>query len=181
MPPLLLHWPATFLYIPPPLFFISPFFSLKSASSLLRSDIPTPLHSFSSSNRVSIWVFDIPPLFFGLAKKHGRFKINRQMVSECFSLYCNSSFYYTSWKHSHYYCRDCKSYRSWLLSYFLILFISISICVINGNICAVCLDGSPPAYHFEKGSGFGIDSWLVHMEVCFSLSFFLKFFLHKID
>ncbi|WCJ28988.1 Pectinacetylesterase family protein [Euphorbia peplus] len=29
---------------------------------------------------------------------------------------------------------------------------------------AVCLDGSPPAYHLEKGSGTGIDNWLVHME-----------------
>ncbi|KAJ6327653.1 hypothetical protein OIU78_014505 [Salix suchowensis] len=29
---------------------------------------------------------------------------------------------------------------------------------------AVCLDGSPPGYHFERGSGSGIDSWLVHME-----------------
>ncbi|XP_077244720.1 pectin acetylesterase 8-like isoform X2 [Tasmannia lanceolata] len=29
---------------------------------------------------------------------------------------------------------------------------------------AVCLDGSPPAYHFDKGSGTGINSWLVHIE-----------------
>ncbi|KAL6556500.1 Pectin acetylesterase 8 [Orobanche gracilis] len=29
---------------------------------------------------------------------------------------------------------------------------------------AVCLDGSPPAYHFDKGFGTGIDSWLVHIE-----------------
>ncbi|KAH8514455.1 hypothetical protein H0E87_007327 [Populus deltoides] len=29
---------------------------------------------------------------------------------------------------------------------------------------AVCLDGSPPGYHFEKGSGSGINNWLVHME-----------------
>ncbi|KAG6737036.1 hypothetical protein POTOM_059996 [Populus tomentosa] len=29
---------------------------------------------------------------------------------------------------------------------------------------AVCLDGSPPGYHFAKGSGSGIDNWLVHME-----------------
>ncbi|KAM5573799.1 pectin acetylesterase 8 [Rosa sericea] len=29
---------------------------------------------------------------------------------------------------------------------------------------AVCLDGSPPAYHFDKGFGAGINNWLVHIE-----------------
>ncbi|XP_021889592.1 pectin acetylesterase 7-like [Carica papaya] len=29
---------------------------------------------------------------------------------------------------------------------------------------AVCLDGSAPAYHFDKGFGSGINNWLVHME-----------------
>ncbi|XP_043808237.1 pectin acetylesterase 7 isoform X2 [Manihot esculenta] len=29
---------------------------------------------------------------------------------------------------------------------------------------AVCLDGSPPAYHMVEGSGSGINNWLVHME-----------------
>lgn len=29
---------------------------------------------------------------------------------------------------------------------------------------AVCLDGSPPAYNLHRGSGTGINSWLVHME-----------------
>ncbi|CAA3010421.1 pectin acetylesterase 8-like [Olea europaea subsp. europaea] len=29
---------------------------------------------------------------------------------------------------------------------------------------AVCLDGSPPAYHLHRGSGTGINSWLVHLE-----------------
>ncbi|KAI3453920.1 hypothetical protein Pfo_010583 [Paulownia fortunei] len=28
----------------------------------------------------------------------------------------------------------------------------------------VCLDGSPPAYHLDKGSGAGINNWLVHIE-----------------
>ncbi|XP_074270401.1 pectin acetylesterase 8-like [Silene latifolia] len=28
----------------------------------------------------------------------------------------------------------------------------------------VCLDGSPPAYHFHKGFGAGINNWLIHME-----------------
>ncbi|CAL5197340.1 unnamed protein product [Lathyrus oleraceus] len=27
---------------------------------------------------------------------------------------------------------------------------------------AVCLDGSPPAYHFDKGFDAGIDNWIVH-------------------
>jgi hypothetical protein len=31
---------------------------------------------------------------------------------------------------------------------------------------AVCLDGSPPAYHWDKGFGAGINNWLVHIEVC---------------
>lgn len=29
---------------------------------------------------------------------------------------------------------------------------------------AVCLDGSPPAYHIDKGFGAGINNWLVHLE-----------------
>ncbi|CAI9784709.1 unnamed protein product [Fraxinus pennsylvanica] len=29
---------------------------------------------------------------------------------------------------------------------------------------AVCLDGTPPVYHFDRGSGTGINSWLVHIE-----------------
>nr|GMC55985.1 pectin acetylesterase 8-like [Ipomoea batatas] len=29
---------------------------------------------------------------------------------------------------------------------------------------AVCLDGSPPAYHFDPGSGEGINNWLIHFE-----------------
>ncbi|KAK7386835.1 hypothetical protein VNO78_27173 [Psophocarpus tetragonolobus] len=29
---------------------------------------------------------------------------------------------------------------------------------------AVCLDGSAPAYHFDKGFGEGINNWIVHIE-----------------
>ena len=29
---------------------------------------------------------------------------------------------------------------------------------------AVCLDGSTPAYHFDKGSGSGVNNWIVHVE-----------------
>ncbi|KAL6176145.1 hypothetical protein ACLB2K_052781 [Fragaria x ananassa] len=29
---------------------------------------------------------------------------------------------------------------------------------------AVCLDGSPPAYHWDKGFGSGLNNWLVHIE-----------------
>ncbi|XP_021855902.2 pectin acetylesterase 8 isoform X3 [Spinacia oleracea] len=29
---------------------------------------------------------------------------------------------------------------------------------------AVCLDGSPPAYHLHRGHGTGINNWLVHIE-----------------
>ncbi|KAI4981363.1 hypothetical protein ZWY2020_021848 [Hordeum vulgare] len=33
---------------------------------------------------------------------------------------------------------------------------------------AVCLDGSPPAYHLAPGSGSGVNNWLVHFEVVLS-------------
>lgn len=29
---------------------------------------------------------------------------------------------------------------------------------------AVCLDGTPPAYHFQPGFGDGSDKWLLHLE-----------------
>ncbi|KAI4327921.1 hypothetical protein L6164_020330 [Bauhinia variegata] len=29
---------------------------------------------------------------------------------------------------------------------------------------AVCLDGSPPAYHFDKGFGAGVNNWIIQME-----------------
>lgn len=32
-------------------------------------------------------------------------------------------------------------------------------------VSAVCLDGSPPAYHIDRGFGSGINNWIVHMEV----------------
>ncbi|KAI3804559.1 hypothetical protein L1987_26193 [Smallanthus sonchifolius] len=32
------------------------------------------------------------------------------------------------------------------------------------DVGAVCLDGSPPAYHWDMGSGAGINNWLVHIE-----------------
>lgn len=30
---------------------------------------------------------------------------------------------------------------------------------------AVCLDGSPAAYHLMRGFGSGSDKWIVHLEV----------------
>lgn len=30
---------------------------------------------------------------------------------------------------------------------------------------AVCLDGSLPAYHLDRGSGSGANSWLIQLEV----------------
>ena len=32
-------------------------------------------------------------------------------------------------------------------------------------IFAVCLDGSAPGYHLQRGSGTGSQSWLIHLEV----------------
>lgn len=29
---------------------------------------------------------------------------------------------------------------------------------------AVCLDGSPPAYHLDRGKGSGVNNWLIHLE-----------------
>lgn len=59
---------------------------------------------------------------------------------------------------------------------------------------AVCLDGSPPAYHLHRGSGTGINSWLVHLEVAtlaisyrifyyseLCLIFYVKFYIKKIQ
>ncbi|MQM12608.1 hypothetical protein Taro_045526, partial [Colocasia esculenta] len=34
----------------------------------------------------------------------------------------------------------------------------------NPLVFAVCLDGSPPAYHFAPGFGSGVNNWLVHFE-----------------
>jgi hypothetical protein len=30
---------------------------------------------------------------------------------------------------------------------------------------SVCLDGTPPGYHLQRGSGDGANKWLVHLEV----------------
>jgi hypothetical protein len=32
-------------------------------------------------------------------------------------------------------------------------------------IYAVCLDGSPPGYHFQRGFGSGTHSWIVYLQV----------------
>ena len=51
-----------------------------------------------------------------------------------------------------------------IIRYCVLWFISCLICF------AVCLDGSPPAYHFDKGFGAGINNWLVHIDVMSSFS-----------
>ncbi|XP_062147233.1 pectin acetylesterase 8-like [Alnus glutinosa] len=44
--------------------------------------------------------------------------------------------------------------------------VSIGITYVQNAVAkgAVCLDGSPPAYHWDKGFGAGINNWLVHIE-----------------
>ncbi|XP_027348610.1 pectin acetylesterase 8-like isoform X1 [Abrus precatorius] len=44
--------------------------------------------------------------------------------------------------------------------------VSVGITYVESAVAkgAVCLDGSPPAYHFDKGSGAGINNWIVHFE-----------------
>jgi len=40
------------------------------------------------------------------------------------------------------------------------------------NKIAVCLDGSLPGYHFQKGFGSGSNNWVLHVEVFFSFTSF---------
>ncbi|KAH1266691.1 Pectin acetylesterase 8 [Glycine max] len=62
--------------------------------------------------------------------------------------------------------------RQWLnlLVCALLLLISeasyVPITIVQNAVAkgAVCLDGSPPAYHFDKGFGSGINNWLVAFE-----------------
>jgi len=46
------------------------------------------------------------------------------------------------------------------------LMVNVSITVLNNTVAtgAVCLDGSPPAYHLHRGFGSRANSWVVYME-----------------
>ena len=33
------------------------------------------------------------------------------------------------------------------------------------NLSSVCLDGTPPGYHLQRGSGTGANNWLIHLQV----------------
>lgn len=49
---------------------------------------------------------------------------------------------------------------------------------------AVCLDGSPAAYHFMKGFGSGSSSWIVHLQVHYlfiAIPVLFFFLLFQID
>lgn len=84
-------------------------------------------------------------------------------------------------------CSKCGTKRSWwgsssvsddgeYITFFFVIHLSCSLLLstVYSNSCqnwclsscAVCLDGSPPAYHLHKGFGAGIDNWIVHFEVC---------------
>ncbi|PPD89818.1 hypothetical protein GOBAR_DD13236 [Gossypium barbadense] len=58
----------------------------------------------------------------------------------------------------------------WLLVLGLLLFTTngayVPITYVQSAVAkgAVCLDGSPPAYHWDKGYGTGINSWLIQLE-----------------
>ncbi|KAF8758048.1 hypothetical protein HU200_010794 [Digitaria exilis] len=63
--------------------------------------------------------------------------------------------------------------RSWCVLFLCTLHCSFCFCfclaflsILDAGICrdAVCLDGSPPVYHFSPGSGSGANNWVVHME-----------------
>ncbi|KAG6477895.1 pectin acetylesterase 7-like [Zingiber officinale] len=65
--------------------------------------------------------------------------------------------------------------RAWIHPLLCLIFSLVSLDVDGGPVPmtilqsavakgAVCLDGSPPAYHFSPGFGSGVNNWLVHME-----------------
>ncbi|XP_074581178.1 LOW QUALITY PROTEIN: pectin acetylesterase 7-like [Curcuma longa] len=65
--------------------------------------------------------------------------------------------------------------RAWIHPLLCLIFSLVSLGVDGGPVPmtllqsavakgAVCLDGSPPAYHFSPGFGSGVNNWLVHME-----------------
>ena len=47
-------------------------------------------------------------------------------------------------------------------------FFSFFLLIINSSSsnAVVCLDGTPPGYHFHPGFGSGANSWVIHLEVC---------------
>ena len=40
-------------------------------------------------------------------------------------------------------------------------------CLFGECLCVVCLDGSSPAYHLDRGFGAGASNWLLQFEVSF--------------
>ena len=52
-----------------------------------------------------------------------------------------------------------------IISQFKFFFTILTIMCLGFWYCAVCLDGSPPAYHLDKGFGAGINNGLVHFDV----------------
>ena len=80
---------------------------------------------------------------------------------------------------SNYLCSKCSSKRSRSVFFFfsfkkkkkqlsiLFAFAWVNFLIfLNSDLTAVCLDGSPPAYHWDRGFGTGINSWLIQLEVC---------------
>lgn len=45
---------------------------------------------------------------------------------------------------------------------------------------SVCLDGSPPAYHLDRGSGAGINNWLIQIEVIKLIGLMLQYVIIKL-
>ncbi|KAH0645271.1 hypothetical protein KY284_033155 [Solanum tuberosum] len=44
------------------------------------------------------------------------------------------------------------------------LYINITILQSATAQGAVCLDGSPPAYHLDRGHGSGVSSWIIYLD-----------------
>ncbi|XP_074345276.1 pectin acetylesterase 8-like isoform X2 [Apium graveolens] len=64
--------------------------------------------------------------------------------------------------------RLCQLFQTCIVALILLkvdgLFVNITYLESAVAKGAVCLDGSPPAYHMDKGFGSGINNWLVHIE-----------------
>ncbi|MQL98845.1 hypothetical protein Taro_031563 [Colocasia esculenta] len=59
------------------------------------------------------------------------------------------------------------SFKLWtwiLVCSFLLVLSAVAGLDVNLTILEMCLDGSPPAYHFAGGFGSGENNWLVHIE-----------------
>ncbi|KAE8727770.1 Pectin acetylesterase 8 [Hibiscus syriacus] len=59
----------------------------------------------------------------------------------------------------------CGKRHSWCIDGGYQMLLSMAMyCCFGTDVVSVCLDGSPPAYHWDKAYGTGINSWLIQLE-----------------